>query len=112
MKRKKILVIDDEEDFKILMRNFFVSSGCQVFMAGSIKEGLRILDQEHPDVMFLDNNLPDGFGWENIEFIRENYPETQLNLISAYNVPKTSSSSFRILEKPLLMDELNKFIEN
>lgn len=112
MKIKKILVIDDEDDFKILMTNFFSSCGCEVFIAGSIKEGLQILDQEHPDIMFLDNNLPDGLGWEYIDFIIKNYPQMKLNLISAYNVPKTSSSSYQILEKPLLMDELNKFIES
>ncbi len=112
MKRKKILVIDDEDDFQVLMQRFFTPNGYQVFVAGSIKEGLRILDEEHPDVLFLDNNLPDGLGWENSEFIRANYPEIQLNLISAYHVPKTSTSSFRILEKPILLEELNKFIEN
>lgn len=111
MKRKKILVIDDEEDFKVLMESFFVSNGYQVFIAGNIKDGLRILDEELPDVIFLDNKLPDGLGWETSEFIRANYPETQLNLISAYNVPKTCTSSFRILEKPILLEELNKFIE-
>ncbi len=112
MKRKKILVIDDEGDFQVLMQRFFTPNGYQVFVAGNIKEGLRILDEEHPDVLFLDNNLPDGLGWENSEFIRAHYPEIQLNLISAYHVPKTSTSSFRILEKPILLEELNQFIEN
>ena len=36
------------------------------------------------------------------------YPQTQLNLISALDVPKTTASSFRILEKPLLLEELTK----
>lgn len=112
MKRKKILVVDDEVDFTFLMKSFFGANGYKVYVAGNIKEGLRILDEEHPDVVFLDNNLPDGLGWENSEFIREKYPEIQLNLISAYHVPKTSTSSFRILEKPILLEELNKYIEN
>lgn len=111
MKGKKILVIDDEDDFGVLMKSFFSPNGYQVFVAGNIKDGLRILTEEHPDVIFLDNNLPDGLGWENSEFITTNYPEIQLNLISAYYVPKTSTSAFRILEKPLLLEELNKFIE-
>lgn len=112
MKYKKILVIDDEEDFQIIMQNFFRLNGHQVFVAGTIKKGLEILDEEQPDVIFLDNNLPDGLGWESSEFIREKYPEVELNLISAYHVPKTSTSSFRILEKPLHFEEMNKLIEN
>jgi DNA-binding NtrC family response regulator len=111
MKTKKILIVDDEEDFNLLVRTYFSSNGYEVYTAVNIKEGLRILDEEHPDFMFLDNNLPDGLGWGNVEHILMNYPNTQINLISAFHVPKTSSSSFRILEKPLLMEDLIKLVE-
>lgn len=111
MKPKKILVIDDEKDFQILMESFFKPYGHQVFVAGTIKEGLVILDEEHPDYIFLDNKLPDGLGWERTEFILKRYPEVQLNLISANNVPKTLTSRFRILEKPLHFEEMNKLIK-
>jgi DNA-binding NtrC family response regulator len=112
MKPKKILVIDDEADFTLLMREYFTAKGYEVYLAGNIKEGLRLLDEEHPDHIFLDNNLPDGLGWGNIEYILLNYPKIQLTLISAYHVPKTSSSTFRILEKPLVLDELRKLVES
>lgn len=111
MKCKKILVIDDERDFQILMQSFFTPNGHKVFVAGNIKDGLKLLDEEHPDVIFLDNNLPDGLGWKSAEFIREKYPEVDLNLISADHLPKIFTSSFRILEKPLHLHEMNKLIE-
>ena len=111
MKYKKILVIDDEMDFQVLMKSFFTPNGHKVFVAGSIKDGLRILDEEHPDVIFLDNNLPDGLGWESTEFIRKEYPDVDLNLISADHVPKTFASCFRIFEKPIHFEEMRKLIE-
>ena len=111
MKRKKILVIDDEKDFLVLMQKFFTTNGHQVFVAETIKEGLLILEEEHPDFIFLDNTLPDGLGWESTEFILKKYPKVELNLISAHHVPKTFTSSFRILEKPVQFDELKKLIE-
>lgn len=111
MKCKKILVIDDEKDFQILMQSFFTTNGHQVFVAGTIKEGLLILDEEHPDFLFLDNKLPDGLGWESTEYILKNYPKVELNLISANDVPRTITSSFRIFEKPVQFDELKKLIE-
>ena len=111
MKRKTILVVDDEPDFNMLMQTYFTSNGFEVHVAGNIKEGLRILDEVNPDYIFLDNNLPDGLGWGNIEYILLHHPESKLNLISAYHVPKTSSSSFRILEKPLLLEDLIKLVE-
>ena len=102
------MIIDDEVDFGFLMKEFFSKKGYAVFVANSISAGLGILQQEKPDFMLLDNNLPDGLGWSKTEFILANYPDTQLVLISALQVPKTTSSSFRIFYKPLLKDELNK----
>jgi DNA-binding response OmpR family regulator len=108
MKDKKVLIIDDEEDFGFLMTEFFTKKGYQVFVAPSIARGLELLEMENPDFIFLDNNLPDGFGWSETEFILMNYPNTTLNLISAMEVPVTSASTFRILYKPFIQEELNK----
>jgi len=108
MKNKKVLIIDDQKDFGFLMETFFLKKGSKVFLANSITEGLRVLQEEAPDYTFMDNNLPDGFGWSKTEFILANYPQTQLFLITAMEVPKTSSTSFSILYKPLLKDELRR----
>lgn len=106
MEEKKILIVDDEKDFGMLMKTFFLKRKCKVFIANSIAEGLAMLEKERPDYLFLDNNLPDGLGWGKTEFILDNYPHTQLNLISVLDVPKTSATSFRILYKPTLTEEL------
>lgn len=108
MKIKKVLIIDDEKDFGMLMERFFTQKKYEVFVAYTIEDGMKILDEQKPDVIFLDNNLPDGYGWDKTEYILETYPHIQLNLISALNVPKTSASSFRILEKQMLLKELPK----
>jgi len=108
---KKVLIIDDEKDFGLLMKKFFTATPYDLYLAHSIEDGLKILEEEKPDYIFLDNNLPDGYGWGKTEFILQNYPQTQLNLISALDVPKTSASSFRILYKPLLKDELTKMFK-
>ena len=108
MSRKKIVIIDDEEDFGMLMKRFFSQKNYDVYVAYTISDGMKLLNDVLPDIIFLDNNLPDGYGWDKTDYILSNYPQAQLNLISALNVPKTSSSSFRILEKQMLLKELTK----
>ena len=108
MRHKKVLIIDDEEDLGILFQRFLNPKHIDVYVAHNIADGMLLLEEQNPDFLFLDNNLPDGFGWGKTEYILMNYPKTQLNLISALDVPKTSASSFRILEKPLLLEELSK----
>ncbi len=105
MKKKKILVIDDDEDFGLALTYFFADKDYELFLAYTIADGMTMLEKERPEYIFLDNSLPDGLGWGKTEFILKNYPLTHLNLLSALGVPKTSASTFRILEKPITLDE-------
>jgi DNA-binding response OmpR family regulator len=105
---KKILIIDDEKDLGVILKDFFTKKKFEVYVSYTIEEGMKILEEIAPDYIFLDNNLPDGAGWGKTEYILSRYPKIQLNLISAYNVPKTSATNFRILEKPITLEELNK----
>lgn len=111
MKGKGVLIVDDEADFGLLMKDFFCNKGYTVFLADSLSTGLEMLQREKPDVVLLDNILPDGLGWSKTDFILANYPNTRLILVSAREVPKTSSSAFSIFYKPLIKDELRKMFE-
>ena len=108
---KKVLIIDDEIDFCLLLKAYLTKLRYEVFYSNSLADGVEQARKINPAIIFLDNNLPDGLGWGETENILVNYPDTKLNLISAYHVPKTSSSSFRILEKPLQLEELNKLFQ-
>ncbi len=108
MKNKKVLIVDDEKDFGILMTTFFVKKGYEACSATSIYEGMKILEEQRPDYIFLDNNLPDGLGWSNATMVLEKYPDTHLILMSALQVPTTSSTRFSILYKPNIVVELEK----
>ncbi len=105
---KKVLIIDDEKDLGLILKDFFTGKKYEVFVSYTIEDGMKMLEEVVPDYIFLDNNLPDGSGWGKTEYILSHYPAIQLNLISAYHVPKTSATTFRILEKPITLEELNK----
>ncbi len=106
MNPKRVLIIDDEEDFGLLLKLFFEKKKFLVCVTYTIEDGMKALIEFKPDYVFLDNSLPDGNGWGKTEYILQNYPDCQLNLISAYRVPKTSAATFRILEKPITINDL------
>jgi DNA-binding response OmpR family regulator len=105
---EKVLIIDDEADFGFLMTEFFAKKGYTGSLAKTLSEGMDILQREKFNFIFLDNHLPDGFGWSKTEFILANYPDAKLFLVSAMQVPKTSSTSFHILYKPLIKETLKQ----
>ena len=110
---KSVLIIDDETDFCLLMKNYFVRRNYEVYIYHTLEEGMKNLEKIKPDIIFLDNNLPDGLGWEKTEFIRQNFPNTSINLISAYQYDHSISdklTSVRIWEKPISLNDLNKYL--
>jgi len=109
---KKILLVDKDEDCGILMKELLTNENFKFLIANTLTEGMLLLEKENPEFVFLDNILPDGFGWEKTEYILSNYPKTQLNLLSELNVPKTSALTFRILEKPLTSNEFLSCLNN
>jgi two-component system, OmpR family, response regulator len=110
---KRVLIIDDETDFCLLMKNYFVKKNFEVHIFHTLEEGMKNMESIKPDILFLDNNLPDGLGWEKTEYIIEHFPQTRINLISAFQYDHNFSknlSSVRIWEKPISLGELNKYL--
>jgi two-component system OmpR family response regulator len=109
---KTVLIIDDETDFCLLMKNYFTRRNYEVHIFHTLEEGMKNIENINPDIIFLDNNLPDGLGWEKTEFICKNFPNTRINLISAYQYDHSISEklSVRIWEKPISLTDLNKYL--
>src|SRR3954453_8984778 len=110
MSKKKILIIDDEVDLSMLLKSYFSNKKYEVYYAYSLDTGIKLLEEIHPDIVFLDNNLPDGSGWSTADQILEKPPGLQLNLISTHqnDLIKKEKPSIRIWEKPLKLTELCK----
>jgi DNA-binding response OmpR family regulator len=67
----KILVIEDENDIVILLRQRLQQEGFQVLSACDGAAGLQVLQKEHPDLILLDVTMPRMDGWEACRRIRE-----------------------------------------
>lgn len=110
MIKVKILIVDDELDFCMLMENYFTEKGYDAFIASTLLDGMRLLEKIKPAIVFLDNNLPDGEGWTKVKEIITAYPELNVNLISAYGVKPElgmDSGNIRFWEKPISADQLD-----
>jgi two-component system OmpR family response regulator len=111
--RPKVLIIDDEEDLCLLIKTYLSRKNCDVSTANTLSEGLKLVEQLSPDILFLDNNLPDGLGWEKAEKIIANHPAIQLHLLSAYDPPQVNSGIqvTKVWEKPVSLKDLDKYFQ-
>jgi diguanylate cyclase len=66
----KVLVVDDEPDTLDLMHTLLSSCGGRALVAGSALEALRLLKEEHPNVLVSDIGMPDIDGYELVRRVR------------------------------------------
>ena len=64
VKHYKVLVIDDDEDSRVLMEDYLGDFGCEVLLAPSGEVGMEIARTHQPDLVTLDLQMPDLDGWE------------------------------------------------
>jgi len=110
---KKVLIIDDERDLCVLLKTYLVPLQYDVHLAYTLTEGIEKLESVSPDIVFLDNNLPDGLGWDKIDYIRARLPDSTINLMSAYRgFPEElgSDSAIKFLEKPISLGALKSYL--
>ena len=99
-------------DLCILLKNFFTKHNFEVVMSHKLSDGLREALDFFPDIVFLDNNLPDSQGWSKAGYLLEALPNANIFLISAYkSVPSLPEDPrLIIIEKPLSLKAIERFI--
>lgn len=110
---KKVLIIDDEVDFCLLLKAYLTRHNYEVHYAHTLTAGIEQAKKVAPEIIFLDNNLPDGLGWDKAVYFIETYPSLQLNLISAYHpdLPNVKiTPSLKVWEKPISLRELDHYL--
>jgi len=68
---KKILIVEDDEDFICIIREKFLGEGFPVVTAGNGEEGLEMLKEEKPDLILLDIMMPIMDGMEMAKRMKE-----------------------------------------
>jgi two-component system KDP operon response regulator KdpE len=67
----RVLVVDDEASIRRFLHTALTTHGYKVFEAGTAREGLARIIDDHPDLIILDLGLPDGDGVEVTRRVRE-----------------------------------------
>jgi excisionase family DNA binding protein len=68
-----VLIVDDDPGLRRHVRVSLEAEGYAVREAGSAEEGLRVLEQEPPDLILLDVMMPEVDGWEMLRRVQERH---------------------------------------
>ena len=109
---KKVLIIDDEIDLCILLKNYLTRRHFAVETSHRLNDGIKQAIDFDPDIIFLDNNLPDSQGWTKAEWLLDQLPKTDIYLISAYKTTPElpENPRLKVIEKPLSLKTIEKLL--
>ena len=117
---KKVVIIDDEP---IIVQGLSKSVdwnkyGCEVVgTAGDGLEGKRVIEELHPDIVFLDICMPQMDGLTMIAALKSEYSDMQIAILTGFRDFEYAQQAInlgvsRFLLKPSNMDEIDEAIKH
>lgn len=113
----KILVVDDEENIRTIIKRAFQKEGFTVNGAPSGNEALKELSRTSYDLVITDLKMPDGDGITLLKQIHSLYPETMVMVITAYASTESAVEAMKAgaidyIVKPINIEELRIIVRN
>ena len=112
----KILIVDDDTTFCIMLRKWLEKRGFEVDAAFSYKDAVKQLDKAGFDLVLTDLRLPDKDGIDLLRVIKEKMPKTQVLLMTGYADIQTAVTAIKLgafdyVAKPVIPDEILKKLQ-
>lgn len=115
-----VLLAEDSDDTRIMLKRAFELKGYRVFEAADGQEALDIARRYRPSLIVIDLNMPVLDGLETVKNFREaEGPDQQIPIvaITAYDVPGMEEAALetgcnKYLSKPLDLSELDRTLKS
>ncbi|HEY9187625.1 MAG TPA: sigma-54 dependent transcriptional regulator [Ignavibacteria bacterium] len=107
----KILVVDDDRSIREILANHLIERGYKVTEAEDGVQAIKILQSESFDVIISDLKMPRVNGIEVLKFAKENYPDTEVIMMTGYGemqvaIDAMKMKAYDFLIKPFSFEEI------
>jgi len=115
MEKKRILVVDDEQNSREGLTKILMKEGYEVVAAESGETALDEAKKQDFDLVITDLRMPEISGIDVLEKIREEKPDIGVIIVTAYGevnsyLKAMTLGAFEYLNKPIKLDELRRVI--
>jgi DNA-binding NtrC family response regulator len=117
MRSKKVLIIDDEKLIRWSLAQKFFEWNMDAVTVENGKAALSLIPKEMPDLVMLDNRLPDKKGTDILKEIKTRWPEIPVVMITAYGsvddvVTAMRRGAYDFITKPIDFTKLQSIVKN
>lgn len=114
----RILIIDDVETNRFVLRNIIADMGHQPVLAENGMQGLKIMERIIPDVILLDIAMPEMDGFELCTLLKQDVKTRNIPIIfiSAFDEPQDIVKGFEVggadyVTKPFIREVIKSRVE-
>jgi len=116
MKDYSILIVDDEDAQRNVLKGYLEKKGYKIYSAASGNEGIKTVQNNLIDIVLSDFKMPDKTGLEVLEEVKKINPEISFVILTAYGTIEDAVKAMRLgafdyISKPVDLDELDLMIE-
>lgn len=117
MAKKKILVVDDEQDMAMALKVRLKANGYDVVFASDTVQAFTIANKENPDLVILDIMIPGGGGFVVAERLKQSAATHRIPIIFLTGIQGGQERAYKLgasgyLMKPYQPEELMETIHN
>lgn len=117
MKKLKVLLVDDEEQFVETLADRLEMRDLDATVAHDGEEALSAVKEQEPDVIVLDLKMPGIDGIEVLKRVRKAYPSVEVIILTGHGSEKDEEAARRLgafdyVKKPVDLDTLVPRIRN
>jgi two-component system LytT family response regulator len=111
----KTVIIDDDYVSRVILKEMlqkFLDNIEILGEAGSVSDGVKLIEESNPDLVLLDISLPDGTGFDMLDKLKKiNFKLIFITAYSEYAVKAFKYSTFDYIIKPINVDDLMQSIK-
>lgn len=115
-KKTNILIIEDEGDISLILNLMLKKDAIDIEHVTTLAKATTQLQQQNPDIVIIDNQLPDGLGIEYIKEIKSTYPLIKIIMITGNTDITDKDTALQngadvFLAKPFTKEQIQAAIE-
>lgn len=114
-RRARILIIDDDPDTRLLLKNQLEDLHFDVVTAGSAERGMQVAREDRPDLITLDLIMPEMTGWEALKEFKndqdlQDIPVVIVSVIAGEQERGSLFGAVDLLTKPVDEEDLSRIL--
>ncbi len=116
----RILIVDDEDEIRNMLRQMFEREGFEVVEAPDGKEALKIFRKEQTDLVITDIIMPEQEGLETIIKLKKEFPKVKIIAMSGGGIIEPEPylnmaekvGALRTFTKPVKREEILETVKD